>query len=175
MCFLDKAPTPGSKSLPTEVLAWHVRLPGDICANCGISVSANYGQRCDNHCANDRFVQQNERRPASTINHEQDRFGDRITLLSTRQDTIIRHNNGYDPSRFANRNNEPAHSKPAYIETHARRSDGHITETQSFSRQNHTGESIDSLEIDNDALDPDWQEILTRKPMPAHYIDLPAC
>jgi hypothetical protein len=66
------------------------------------------------------------------------------------------------------------HSQPAYIETHARRSDSNITETQSFSRQNHTSENIDGREIDNDALDPDLQEILTRKPMPAQYIDLPA-
>jgi hypothetical protein len=66
------------------------------------------------------------------------------------------------------------HNESAYIETHARRSDGNITEMQSFSRQNHTGENIDGREIDNDALDPDLQEILTRKPMPAQYIDLPA-
>jgi hypothetical protein len=55
MCFLDKAPTPDSMSLLTEISAWHVRLPGDICANCGILVTANYRHRCDNHCANDRL------------------------------------------------------------------------------------------------------------------------
>jgi hypothetical protein len=108
-----------------------------------------------------------------TINHEQNRYGNRITRLLTRQETIIRHNNGYDPSCFSNRNNELLHNEPAYIETHARRSDGNITETQSFSRQNHTGENTDGREIDNNA-DPDLQEILTRKPMPAQYIDLPA-
>jgi hypothetical protein len=132
MCFLDRAPTPDSMSLLTEISTWHVRLPGDICANCGISGTANYGHRCDNHGANNRFVQQNERRSASTINHEQNRFGNRITRLSTRQDTIIRHNNGNDTSRFANLNNEQVYSEPAYIETHARRSDGNITETQSL-------------------------------------------
>jgi hypothetical protein len=49
MCFLNKGPTLDAETLLKEITKWHVNLPGDIYAICGLTVLARDLHHCDNH------------------------------------------------------------------------------------------------------------------------------
>jgi hypothetical protein len=132
MCYLSKVPQPIAFNLLEEISCCHVRYRGNICAKCGLSVSARDPHQCKDHIGSNRFTHEKEGTSAFKFNHKLEREGNRFTYLLTLQHKNIMQDNEYAPNkRYENATNNTTiqNSEPTFFETSLLRSLGYVNKT----------------------------------------------